>query len=45
MNNQAPVIEDLDRFRNLLHILASGLVVDATMSANSTAGMASARAR
>lgn len=45
MNNQAPVIEDLDRFRSLLHILAAGLVVDPTMPANSAAGMASARAR
>lgn len=45
MNNQAPVIDDLDRFRNLLHILAAGLVVDPAMSANSAAGMAAARAR
>lgn len=45
MNNQAPVIEDLDRFRSLLHILAAGLVVDSAISATSTAGMASARAR
>lgn len=45
MNNQAPVIEDLDRFRDLLHILAAGLVGNAAGAGKSTAGMASARAR
>lgn len=45
MNNQTAVVEDLDRFRDLLRILAAGFVTGSTVRATNAAGVASIAAR
>lgn len=45
MNDQTAVIEDLDRFRDMLRILAAGLVSGATPAAVAKVGDVSSMAR
>lgn len=45
MNNQTAVVEDLDRFRDMLRILAAGFVTGSTVRATNTAGVSLIDAR
>jgi len=45
MNTQTAVVEDLDRFRDLLRTLAAGLVVGGSVTDANIAGAVSSNAR
>lgn len=45
MNNQAAVVKDLDRFRDLLRILAAGFVPASTVRSTNNVGAVSTDAR
>ncbi len=45
MNNQTAVVEDLDRFRDMLRILAAGFVAGSTVRATNAVAVSSIDAR